>query len=242
MVRTSALQIPVLALMLLAFLGPLSSTGTGQILPGFDRPVKTRSTRSPVLAKRGMVCASQPLAAEAGIALLRRGGNAFDAAVGAAAVLNVVEPMSTGIGGDMFALAWPAREGKLVGLNGSGRSASTATIERFRAKGHSRVPVHGADSVTVPGAFHGWVTLHSKYGKLPLDVVLSDAIRHAEEGFPVSEVIAADWRAALEHKGVPEFAAAYLVADGDSLRPPRHGEVFRQPDLARTFKALATGG
>ncbi len=219
-----------------------SSWGNGEILPGFDRPVKSRSTRSMVIARNGMVCASQPLAAGAGVALLRKGGNAFDAAVGAAAVLNVVEPMMTGIGGDMFAIAWPAKEGKLVGLNGSGRSASTATVERFRAKGYDRVPALGADAVTVPGAFHGWCTLHAKYGKLPLETVLADAIRYAEEGFPVSEVIANDWQAALEHRGTPEFAAAYLIRDGDAYRTPRAGEVFQQPDLARTLHALARGG
>jgi gamma-glutamyltranspeptidase/glutathione hydrolase len=195
-----------------------------------------------VIAQNGMVCASQPLAAQAGLAVLRRGGNAFDAAVATAAVLNVVEPMSTGIGGDMFALAWPAREGRLMGLNGSGRSASTATVERFRAKGYATVPAFGPDSVTVPGAFHGWATLHAKYGKLPLAELLADAIRYAEEGFPVSEVIASDWRSALQHKEIPEFAANYLIREGDSYRTPRLGEIFRQSDLARTLRALAKGG
>ena len=139
---------------------------------GFNRPVDTRSTRSMVLARRGMVCTSQPLAAAAGIAVLRRGGNAFDAAVATAAVLNVVEPMSTGIGGDAFVLAWPAKERKLVGLNGSGRSASRATVDHYRAKGYSRIPTFGADAVTIPGAFHAWVTLHKKYGKLALPDIL----------------------------------------------------------------------
>jgi len=195
-----------------------------------------------VLARHGVVCASQPLAAVAGLTLLRNGGNAFDAAVGTAAVLNVVEPMSTGIGGDMFALAWPAGEGKLVGLNGSGRSAATADGAHLRKKGFKAVPTYGAYSVTVPGAFHGWATLLSKYGKLPLEVVLADAIRYAEEGFPVSEVIASDWNGALRHRDVPEFAATYLIREGDSYRAPRTGENFRQPELARTLRALAKGG
>jgi gamma-glutamyltranspeptidase/glutathione hydrolase len=195
-----------------------------------------------VLARRGVVASSHPLASEAGVALLRRGGNAFDAAVGAAAVLNVVEPMSTGIGGDMFVLAWPAREGKLVGLNGSGRSAALATVERLRAKGYSKVPTYGAESVTVPGAFHGWVTLLGRYGRLPLDVVLADAIRLAEDGFAVSEVIAEDWKSGLRHRDLPEFRTAYLIGEGDGWRAPRPGEVFRQPDLARTFRRLAAGG
>ena len=209
---------------------------------GFDRPVDTRSTRSMVLARRGIVCTSQPLAAAAGIAVLRRGGNAFDAAVATAAVLNVVEPMSTGIGGDAFVLAWPAKERKLVGLNGSGRSASRATVDHYRAKGYSRIPTFGADAVTIPGAFHAWVTLHKKYGKLALPEILQDAIHYAEEGFPVSEIIAAGWRGGLQHQANPEFASNYLIRDGAGYRAPRVGEVFRQPDLARTFRALGRGG
>ncbi|MEC7922394.1 MAG: gamma-glutamyltransferase, partial [Planctomycetota bacterium] len=208
----------------------------------YDRPVSTRSARSMVLAKRGAVCASQPLAAEAGLAILRKGGNAFDAAVATAAVLNVVEPMSTGIGGDMFALAWSAKEKKLVGLNGSGRSAATASIEAYRALGMNRVPRFGAYSVTVPGAFHGWCALLEKYGSLPLEEVLADAIRYAEEGFPVSEVIAENWRSGMRHQGIPEFAENYLLREGDKWRSPRLGEVFRQPDIGRTFRALAKGG
>lgn len=189
-----------------------------------------------------MVCTSQPLASEAGLRVLRRGGNAFDAAIAAAAVLNVVEPMSTGIGGDMFALAWSAREKRLVGLNGSGRSARAATVERYRDLGFERVPTYGPYAVTVPGAFHGWVTLLEKYGSLPLDVVLEDAIYYAEEGFPVSEVIASYWRGALSHRDRPEFAATYLIREGVDWRPPRVGEVFRQPDLAATLRKLAKGG
>ena len=215
---------------------------SAESVPGYDRPDSTPSARSMVLARHGVVCTSQPLASATGLALLRRGGNAFDAAVGAAAVLNVVEPMSTGIGGDMFVLAWPVGEGKLVGLNGSGRSASTATVKRLRKKGYERIPTFGADAVTVPGAFDGWVTLVERYGKLPLNVVLQDAIHYAEEGFPVSEVIADNWKSGLRHKDVPEFADNYLIRDGDGYRTPGVGEVFRQPNLARTLKRLAAGG
>ena len=210
---------------------------------GFDRPTKTRSTRSLVSGRRGMVCTSQVLAAEAGVAVLRRGGNAFDASIAAAAVLNVVEPMSTGIGGDAFVLAWSAKEKKLVGLNGSGRSAATATIERYRSeKGFDHFPTFGADSVTVPGAFHAWVTLHEKYGKLPFAELLTDAIHYADAGFAVTEVIASAWQHGLRHQGVPEFAANYLMREGNGFRAPRLGEVFRQPELAATFRALARGG
>ncbi|MCH2581199.1 MAG: gamma-glutamyltransferase family protein, partial [Planctomycetes bacterium] len=208
----------------------------------YDRPSSTRSARSMVLAKRGAVCASQPLATAAGLAVLRKGGNAFDAAVATAAVLNVVEPMSTGIGGDMFVLAWSAKEKKLVGLNGSGRSAAKASVESYRALGLNRIPTFGAHAVTVPGAFHGWCTLIDKYGSLPLKDILADAIGYAEDGFPVSEVIAGNWRSGMRHQGGPEFAKNYLVREDDQWRSPRLGEIFRQPDLGRTFRELATGG
>ncbi len=229
----------LLSAVVLAMLGLPASEPFAQ---GFDRPVDTRSTRSMVLGRRGMVATSQPLAAEAGIAILRRGGNAFDAAIATAAVLNVVEPMSTGIGGDAFVLAWPAKEKKLVGLNGSGRSSTKATVEHFRALGFDRVPTFGPHSVTVPGAFHAWVTLHSRYGKLPLADVLADAVHYAEHGFPVSEIIAASWESGLRHASRPEFARTYLVREGDGYRAPRTGEVFRQPDFARTLKQLGEKG
>ncbi len=213
---------------------------------GYDRPADTRSARSSVLAKRGVVCSSQPLASQAGLAILRKGGNAFDAAVATAAALNVVEPMSTGIGGDMYVLAWSAKEKRLVGLNGSGRSAATATVEHFRSRGLDKVPTFGADAVTVPGAFHGWVTLIDKYGSLPLEEILEDAVRYAEEGFPVSEVIANNWRSGLRHQDIPEFAETYLIRDGSGddakWRSPRFGEVFRQPDFGKTLRILGKGG
>lgn len=199
-----------------------------------------------------MACTSQPLATQSAVAVLRRGGNAFDAAVAAAAVLNVVEPMSTGIGGDAFVLAWSAREERLVGLNGSGRSARAATFESYRERGWSEMPTFGPHAVTVPGAFHAWVTLLERYGRLPLPDVLADAIHYAELGFAVSEVIAENWRSALRHRDVPEFAATYLIREGagegdgdgerESWRTPRRGEVVRQRDLARTFRTLARGG
>ncbi len=221
----------------------LFSIGVGALAQGFDRPTDlTRSARSMVLARNGMVATSQPLATQAGLDVLRRGGNAFDAAVAAAAVLNVVEPMSTGIGGDAFVLAWSAKEKKLLGLNGSGRSSARATIEHYRAKGYSRFPTFGPDSVTVPGACDAWAALVARCGKLPIAEVLRDAIRYAEEGFPVSEIIASGWSGAESLASIPEFAAAYLVRDGDGRRAPRVGEVFRQPDLAATLKKVASGG
>ena len=212
------------------------------IIQPYDRPTSTRSARSLVLGSNGMACSSQPLASQTGLNIMRQGGNAFDAAVAMAATLNVVEPMSTGMGGDMYALAWSAREQKLIGLNGSGRSASTANLEYFKKKGLDSIPVSGIDSVTVPGSVHGWVSLLEEYGSLSLADTLADSIRYAEEGFPVSEVIAQAWSEGLRFADRPEFAQTYLIADEKGWRSPRLGEMFLQPDLANTLRGLANGG
>jgi gamma-glutamyltranspeptidase/glutathione hydrolase len=212
------------------------------VIQPYDRPTPTRSARSLVLGSNGMACSSQPLASQTGLNIMRQGGNAFDAAVAMAATLNVVEPMSTGIGGDMYALAWSAREQKLIGLNGSGRSASTANLEHFQKKGFDSIPVSGIDSVTVPGTVHGWVSLLEEYGSLSLADTLADSIRYAEEGFPVSEVIAQAWSEGLRFADRPEFAQTYLIPDEKGWRSPRLGEMFLQPDLANTLRGLANGG
>jgi len=202
-------------------------------------PYPFRSRRSNVLARHGVVAASQPLAAMAGVEVLRAGGNAIDAAVAAAVALNVVEPMSTGIGGDLFALVWLNSERRLRALNASGRAPYAATIERVRGMGHYRMPLLGMLPVTVPGAADGWETLVRTCGRLPLSQVMAPAIRLAEEGFPVSEVIAGNWAGARSKLAAhPASAAAYLV-DG---RTPRAGEIFRQPDLANTLRLVAEGG
>lgn len=198
-----------------------------------------RSRRSNVWARNGVVATSQPLAAQAGLEMLRQGGNAIDAAVATAVALNVVEPMSTGIGGDMFALVWKADERRLYALNGSGRAPSAATIERVRARGHKEMPQTGMIPVTVPGAPHGWATLMREHGRLGLGDVMAPAIRYASEGFAVSEVIASYWELAQAKLSAhPATAANYLV-DG---RPPCAGEVFCQPNLARTLTMVAQGG
>jgi gamma-glutamyltranspeptidase / glutathione hydrolase len=202
-----------------------------------DSPL--RSERSLVLARRGMVCASAPAAAAAGVAMLARGGNAVDAALAAAAVLCVVEPMSTGVGGDAFALLWSARERRLVGLNGSGRAPAAASAEAYRARGLSEVPSRGILSVTVPGAVHAWETLAARYGSLPLGDVLEPAIRTAEEGFAVTELVAHYWWA-LERAGVLDAVARESWAPGG--RAPRAGEWFRVPALGATLRAIAKGG
>jgi gamma-glutamyltranspeptidase/glutathione hydrolase len=202
-----------------------------------DSPL--RSERSLVLARRGMVCASVPAAAAAGVAILARGGNAVDAALAAAAVLCVVEPMSTGVGGDAFALLWSARERRLVGLNGSGRAPAAASAEGYRARGLSEVPGRGILSVTVPGAVHAWETLSSRYGSLPLGDVLEPAIRTAEEGFAVTELVAHYWWA-IERAGVLDAAARESWAPEG--RAPRAGEWFRVPALGATLRSIAKGG
>lgn len=200
----------------------------------------SEQTRSEVLARNGVVATSQPLAAEAGLAILKRGGNAFDAAVATAAVLNVVEPASAGIGGDVFVLAWSAKDHRLIGLNGSGRAAAGATAERIRAlSSDGRVPHTGIHSATVPGAVDGWAQLLERYGTLGFRELLEPAARLAEEGFAVTERIHSDWAQGVDVlKADPDSARVYLPGG----RAPETYEVFRNPDLARAFRVLETGG
>ena len=205
-----------------------------------DRPAAvSNQTRSAVLATQGMVATSQPLAAQAGLQVLQQGGNAIDAAVATAAVLNVVEPMSTGIGGDMFAIVYMAKTRELAGLNGSGRSGYAASIKFFTKQGMNAIPTTGVHSISVPGAVDGWETLLHKYGTMSLAQVLKPAIEHAAKGFPVSEIIAADWEHSLAKlKAHPDTAWTYLK-DG---RAPKMGEIFIQPNLAITLQKIAIGG
>ena len=198
-----------------------------------------RSRRSNIVAQRGLVATSQPLASQAGLRCLQQGGNAVDAAVAAVTTLNVVEPMNTGIGGDLFALVWMAKERKLWALNASGRAPYAATVDRIRSLGYEVMPATGMLPVTVPGAPHGWDTLVRTCGQLSLEQVMAPAIHYAEEGFPVSEVIGGGWARSVNKLNThPATAANYLI-DG---RAPQVGEVFCQPDLARTLKLVAEGG
>jgi len=178
--------------------------------------------RSTVYAPHGVIATSQPLATAAGLAVLQRGGNAIDAAVTAAAVLNLVEPHMTGIGGDLFAILWPAREKKLVGLNASGRSGSLMTREELLRLGHDRVPLFGAEPITVPGALSGWAVLLEKYGTISLAEALEPAIRLAKDGFPVTPIIAEQWAEEVERLRGDEGARAALLIDGS--RAPRAGD------------------
>jgi gamma-glutamyltranspeptidase / glutathione hydrolase len=212
-------------------------------------------SRSEVMAQHGMVVTSQPLAAEAGLQILKQGGNAIDAAVATAAVLNLVEPMMVGLGGDLFAVIYVAKEHKVYVLNASGTAPTGATVERFNELGYhwdpknwgpmSGMPVHGILTVTVPGAAWGWQEVLKRFGKLTFQQVLEPAIQYAENGFPVSERIASDWQ-------LPEalpLRACCTQLDPDSVRTwyvngtaPKAGEIFRNRDLARTFRLLQAHG
>jgi len=195
--------------------------------------------RSTVYAPNGMVATSQPLASEAALRILRDGGNAFDAAVAASAVLTLVEPHMTNVGGDLFALGWSARDDGLVGLDASGQAGALMTPENIRADGFDDVPYRGAGSITVPGAVAGWEALVEEYGTMSLAEVLAPAIELAEGGFPLSPIIARQWGnlvGVLEDD--PGAAATYLI-DGEA---PEAGEWFRNPDLAGTLRMIADGG
>jgi gamma-glutamyltranspeptidase/glutathione hydrolase len=198
--------------------------------------VQFPSRRSPVLARHGMVATSQPLAAMAGLQTLMAGGNAADAAVTTAAMLNVVEPMSTGIGGDCFALIFDASTGQVSALNGSGRAPAAFSLEEARRLGLQEIPLTGALPVTVPGTVSGWEALLDRFGTMSLAECLTTAISTAEDGFAVTERISAAWQEAEDKLSQdPEAARVYLPA-------PAPGELFRSPDLARTLRTIAEGG
>jgi gamma-glutamyltranspeptidase / glutathione hydrolase len=199
-----------------------------------------RSRRSPVLGKSGMVAASQPLAAAAGIEILSRGGSAADAAVAVAAALNVTEPTSTGIGGDCFALYYHAETGQVSALNGSGRAPGALTLERLHREGfHDEIPPFHPYTITVPGACAGWIDLLERFGKLRLETILSPAIHLAENGFPVAPLTSYFWQRGADRQLKQAPGGEALTISG---RGPHAGEIFRNPGLARTFKLVAEGG
>ncbi|MES2176363.1 MAG: gamma-glutamyltransferase [Gemmatimonadota bacterium] len=195
--------------------------------------------RSVVYAPHGIVSTSQPLASEAGLAVLRSGGNAIDAAVTAAAVLTVTEPMMTGIGGDMFAMVWIAKEHRLVALNASGRAGALSTREELLKRGRQRMPARGIETVTVPGALAGWDALLRKYGTMTLAQAIAPAIRYAEEGFPVTPIISDEWKSEERLLGSDPATKATYMPNGHPMEP---GEWFTNPDYARTLREIAKGG
>src|SRR5215213_3284154 len=213
---------------LLAAPGPLSA----------QRPT-SMAGRSTVYAPHAMIATSQPLASAAGLEVLRQGGNAVDAAVAAAAVLGVTEPHMTGIGGDMFAIVWLAKERKLVALNASGRAGSLMKHETLQQRGFRSGSQKGAMSVTVPGALAGWDMLLRTHGRRTLAQVLQPAIAYARDGFPVSPIIAAQWANETNFLKRDSAAAATFLPGGHA---PKAGEWFQNPDYARTLQDIAKNG
>src|SRR5450759_1565953 len=216
----------------------LFMTVVSPFVAGAQRP-QSLAGRSVVYAPHGIVSTSQPLASSAGLAVLQHGGNAIDAAVTAAAVLTVTEPMMTSIGGDMFAMVWIAKEHRLVALNASGRAGALATREELVKRGRTRMPSRGIEAVTVPGALAGWNALLTKYGTFTLAQALAPAIRYAEEGFPVTPVISDEWKSEEALLSRDSTMKATYMPNG---HPLERGEWFRNPDYARTLREIATGG
>jgi gamma-glutamyltranspeptidase/glutathione hydrolase len=211
--------------------------GRGSGIYSQDLPVVVG--RSLVATRYGIVAASQPLAARAGVQVLERGGSAVDAAIAANAVLGLVEPAMNGMGGDLFALVYEAGSGKLHGLNASGWAPSGLTPALLKSKGLARMPSRGVFAVTVPGAVAGWEALRMKFGRLPLADTLAPAVFYAEEGFPVTEVIAQGWARAESFLAAhPNAARTYLIEG----RAPRAGQIFRNPDLAGSLRTIAEKG
>jgi gamma-glutamyltranspeptidase / glutathione hydrolase len=195
--------------------------------------------RSMVITRYGIVAAESPLAAQAGAQILALGGNAIDAAVATNAVMGVVEPMMNGMGGDLFAIVYDAKSGKLYGLNASGWSPNDLTPEFLHSKGMTKMPQHGIDSVTVPGAVDGWTKLLSRFGTMKFPQVLAPAIRYAREGFPVPEWDAMYWAEATRVlQASPTAAKVYLLRG----QAPQLGEIFRNENYAHSLELVAEGG
>ena len=223
---TFAIAILLISIAILATAAPASAQDRTQ-------------TRSMVISRGGIVAAESPLAAQAGAAILARGGNAVDAAVAANAAMGVVEPMMNGIGGDLFAIVYEAKSGKLYGLNASGWAPAGLSIEFLKSKGITEMPQSGILAVTVPGAVDGWSKLLARFGTKQFSEVLAPAIYYAREGFPVPEWDAAYWDDSVKLLQRDKNAAATFLPGG---RAPRVGELFRNPDLARSLELIAAGG
>lgn len=197
------------------------------------------ATRSEVIARNGMAATSQPLATQAALDILKKGGTAIDAAIAADAVLGVVEPTGAGIGGDLFAIIWSADKGKLYGLNASGRSPRSLKLEYFKENGYEFIPSYGPLPVSVPGCVDGWYEMHDMFCRLPMKDILQPAITYAREGFPVTEVIAFYMARGTEIlKGYPNIKEIYMPGG----KAPAKGEVFKNPLLANTLEKIVKGG
>ena len=200
---------------------------------------KAFATRSEVIATHGMACTSQPLATQVALDILKAGGNAIDAAIAANAVLGLVEPTGNGIGGDLFAIVWDAETQQLYGLNGSGRSPRSLTLDFFKENGYEEIPAYGPLPVSVPGCVDGWYELHGRFGSMEMEKILQPAIDYATEGFPVTELIAYYWAGGAKALSrFPNVAEVYMPGG----HAPEKGEVFKNPYLAVTLEKIAKGG
>jgi len=215
------------------------------LLMGFSAEAADRvtgkpfATRSEVIAQHGMAATSQPLATQIALDILKKGGSAVDAAIAANAALGLMEPTGNGIGGDLFAIVWDAKSAKLHGLNASGRSPMSLTLEEFREQGLNRVPPYGVLPISVPGCVDGWFELHGKFGKLDMKEVLAPAIGYARDGFPVSELIAYYWGLSVPTRKDQPFFLETFTTDG---KAPAKGEIWRNEPLAQTLEKIAAKG
>jgi len=196
------------------------------------------ASRSEVIARQGMAATSQPLATQVALDVLKSGGNAIDAAIAANALLGLVEPTGSGVGGDLFAIIWDAESKQLYGLNASGRSPKSLTLEYLKSQG-DKIPSFGPLPVSVPGAVDGWFEMHGRFGKLPMTEILQPAINYAENGFPVTELISYYMQASVSRLSkYPGFKDVYMPTG----KMPVKGEIFKNPALARTLKIIAQEG
>src|SRR5262245_52940077 len=207
---------------------------------------KNFATRSEVLARHGMVCTSVPLATQVGLDILKRGGSAVDAAIAANATLGLTEPVSNGIGGDLFAIVYSAKENKLYGINGSGRSPLGLTYDQMKAElaklNRQTIPPTGMLPISVPGCVDAWSELQHKFGKLSLADDLAPAIHYAEEGFPVSDLIAHYWSFGPRiYRNLPGAFLETYTLDGKG-RTPAKGDIFKNPNLANTLRLIGEKG
>ncbi|MEO7652691.1 MAG: gamma-glutamyltransferase, partial [Bryobacteraceae bacterium] len=193
--------------------------------------------RSMVIARGGIVATSQVLASQAGAMILAQNGSAVDAAIAANAVLGVIEPMMCGIGGDLFVMYRDAKSGQITGLNSSGPAPRAMTIEALQAKGLKSMARSGIHSATVPGCVRGFETMHRRYGKLPWKTLFTAAIKLAEEGFPMQEMVGRFWNSELVRKDSEGLRVFYPKGKAPSV-----GEIFRNPDLGKALRLIAEGG
>jgi len=216
----------------------LVPSGTALVRAAED-PLNRTQARSMVITKRGIVATNQVLASQAGAQILARGGSAADAAIAANAVIGVVEPMNNGMGGDLFAIEWDAKTGKLSGLNASGWAPGKLTPEFFTDKGFTHIPSTGIYSVTVPGCVRGWEALHKRFGRLPWRELFQPAIYYARSGFPVTEIVAAEWQAGKDSLLTDPNAKSVYLPGGEA---PETGIIFRNPEYARALEQVAENG